>query len=195
MIRIEPASRGSTSLRYSSRIDAGQLAGAKDRVGDRGAIAAGVGTSEQEVLAGQRGADMEPLDDAVVERQLAILEKAPERDLMVGEVVERPAERRRWGFVRPADADPLSSRTRRASSGVQVSSWSGSCVVRMPRRSPVVKEVLKFPFIAIKSLRDIEGALARVGLHLDMNAGAWPCRSESSADRPSPPSGTGPRGT
>lgn len=43
-------------------------------------------------------------------------------------------------------------------------------------------EVLKFPFIGIKSLREIEGALVRVGLHLDINVGAWPGRSEALRD-------------
>src|SRR6185295_10517806 len=88
------------------RIDSGESAGAEDGEGDGGAIAAGVCACEEEVLASQRGPDMESLDDAVVEWQEAVLEEAAECDLMVRQVLECLTERRRWWFVLLADCAP-----------------------------------------------------------------------------------------
>jgi hypothetical protein len=50
---------------------------------------------------------MQPLDDDVVQRQEAVVEKARERDLMVGEVAERDAELGRGRLVLLAQSAPL----------------------------------------------------------------------------------------
>lgn len=53
--------------------------------------------AKKEILPCRSRRDMKSLDDAVIERQEAVVEKAAERDLMVGEVLECLAEvRRRW---------------------------------------------------------------------------------------------------
>jgi hypothetical protein len=67
-------------------IYAGKPAAAENRVGDGRPLAAYVEPGEEEVLASQSGADMQPLDGAVIHGDGAVLEKAPERDLIVGEV-------------------------------------------------------------------------------------------------------------
>src|SRR5262249_55749744 len=90
-----------------ARIDASETARAEDRVGDRSALAAGVGPREEEVLARQGRADVQPLDEAVVQRQEAVVEKARERDLVGGEGAERDAELGRGRLVLLAQRAPL----------------------------------------------------------------------------------------
>lgn len=91
------------------RIYAGEPTRAEDRVCDRRALATGVGPREEKILPSQGRSDVEPLDDAVVERQVAVVEEAAEGDLVVGEVLERLAEVRRRRLVLFADVTPLAS--------------------------------------------------------------------------------------
>ncbi|MDI7277843.1 MAG: hypothetical protein QME94_17830 [Anaerolineae bacterium] len=60
----------------------GELAAAEDGVGDRGAQGASVEPGEQEVLPRQRRADVEPLENPVVYRDDAVVEKTLQRELL-----------------------------------------------------------------------------------------------------------------
>src|SRR2546430_303082 len=68
------------------RVHADETARAEDRVRDRSPLAAGVRAGEEVVLTGQRRPHMEPLDDPVVDGNHAVVEKAAERLLVVGEI-------------------------------------------------------------------------------------------------------------
>jgi hypothetical protein len=73
MRRMRPGQTRQDVCEVLTRIDARETARADDRVGDRGALAAGVGAREEKVFASQGRADVKPLDDAVVQRQVAVV--------------------------------------------------------------------------------------------------------------------------
>ena len=68
-------------------------AAAQQRVGDRGPLAAGVAPGNEEILPRERGAHVQALDDAVVERHHSVVEKAPQRLLVVEQISNRLPQR------------------------------------------------------------------------------------------------------
>jgi len=81
-------------------VDPGELAAAEQGVCDGSPLRTSVAPCEQVVLPSKGGADVEPLDDAVVDGDGAVIEEASERLLVVerkpfGQKALRQSERRR----------------------------------------------------------------------------------------------------
>src|SRR3954470_19604791 len=97
---------GEDAGEVADRVHPGELAATEQGVRDGRALRAGVTAGEEVVLPSKRCADVESLDDAVVDGDGAVLEEALQRRLVVEQVLDGLAERGRRRLMRPVRPTP-----------------------------------------------------------------------------------------